>query len=179
MYQYNSQLSSIFPISKIWKSQLGGLPKPGFCSNWAGGQKTLAGKSVFQNHLCVAPFHIPFWRFQNLVCLTYIASFQHCVGLCFRRLLTQHGRLASLIFFLETSACFGCNVSCFHLERCPAYIIQNWHRHSRSPWKKMPKVLRPKNYVPQVTLDWVSHLHPLQRTAWASAWCWEPRSGSA
>ena len=36
--------NSIFPMSKIWKSQLGGLPKPGFCSNWAGGQKMLVGK---------------------------------------------------------------------------------------------------------------------------------------
>ena len=26
---------------RIWKSQLGGLPKPGFCSNWVGGPRCL------------------------------------------------------------------------------------------------------------------------------------------
>ena len=36
------------------------------------------------------------------------ASFQLCVGLCFMWLLTQRGRLPSLIFSVEISACSGC-----------------------------------------------------------------------
>ena len=33
----------------------------------------LPWKQVFQNHHCVASFHLPFPRFQNLVCLAHIA----------------------------------------------------------------------------------------------------------
>ena len=36
------------------------------------------------------------------------ASFQLCVGLCFRQLLSQRGRSPSLIFSLEIAACAGC-----------------------------------------------------------------------
>ena len=45
------------------------------------------------------------------------ASFQACVGLCFRRVVTQRGRLPSLIFCLEISTCVACSrcnqVLCF------------------------------------------------------------------
>ena len=79
-----------------------------------GRTKMLGWKEVFQNHNCVAHFHLPFRSFQKLVCLPHLSRkntvpvFNFAWGLCFRRVVTQRGRLPSLIFCLEISACSRC-----------------------------------------------------------------------
>ena len=93
----------------MWNKKKGALIKP-----WP-------PREVFQNHLCVAQFHLPkvteirlHASHRTQECS---ASFQACVGLCFRRVVTQRGRSPSLIFCLEISTCVACSrcnqVLCF------------------------------------------------------------------
>ena len=96
-------------LPHMWNKKKGALIKP-----WP-------PREVFQNHLCVAQFHLPkvteirlHASHRTQECS---ASFQACVSLCFRRVVTQRGRSPSLIFCLEISTCVACSrcnqVLCF------------------------------------------------------------------
>ena len=94
-----------------------------------GRTKMLAWKWVFQNHLCVAHFHLAFRRFQNLVCLPHMArknvvpvfSFVWVVvwGGFWLNVADRQAWFSVWRFHLVPGAK---KVSCFHLERCPASL---------------------------------------------------------
>ena len=94
-----------------------------------GRTKMLAWKWVFQNHLSVAHFHLAFRRFQNLVCLPYMARKNAAPVLNLVWVFVLCGFWLNVA---DRQAWFsvwrfqlvlGAKKSlCFHLESCPASL---------------------------------------------------------
>ena len=121
------QASSLY--SANLKKQNGRLSKARICSNWRGRTKMLAWNWVFQNHLCVAHFHLAFRSFQKFVCMPYMARTDavpvfNFVWVCvsggfWLNVADRQAWFSAWRFQLVLAAK---KVSCFHLGRCPASL---------------------------------------------------------